>query len=602
MTSVRQCIATWIRDHFGSAKPLRRRSTVTLVAEAFEERVLPSTGQTFIVDDPGSLTPTTGTLTLAQAIALVNADTGVGAPDRILFNIPSASGSVEIDIDAGNPLPIITQPVIIDGTSEVAFAGAVVRLHGDAGGSVDGLSFGAGSDGSSVQRLVIDNFAGAAIELDSSGNTILGCTLGTDPTGATASASFYGISIRGANNQIGGTTSGDRNLLSGNIAAGVLIEGANATGNQVLGNFIGTDAAGTTALGNGVGIRIDGGAASTTIGGTAAGAGNVISGNNTDGIQIADAGSSQNAVLGNFIGTDVTGSIPLGNGGAGVFVLLGASDNTIGGTTSGSGNVIAFNFTGVAIGSSPADSTTVHNRILGNRIDSNGMLGIDLGFDSITANDVHPRPAPNDGQNAPLVTVVTASAVRGMLRTANGPYRIEVFATPSGFPFHGAVFLGAVTIEVRTGTAAFVLDHLKLSKGALVTATATNLVSGDTSEFSLAATTTHVTTRASVAARGAPQVILLTAIITGAAPIDCGIVAFTIAGLPGRVLAHVNAHGVAIARFMIPANVAAGTYKIVAVYTPMDPWLTGNTSDPATNGLLTVLGSAGPVRGRRFLR
>ena len=67
---------------------------------------------------------------------------------------------------------------------------------------------------------------------------------------------------------------------------GIEITGSGASNNAVLGNFIGTNAAGTAALGNGTGVVIDNGASNNTIGGTGAGAGNVISGNSVDGIDI----------------------------------------------------------------------------------------------------------------------------------------------------------------------------------------------------------------------------------------------------------------------------------------------------------------------------
>ena len=109
---------------------------------------------------------------------------------------------------------------------------------------------------------------------------------------------------------------------------GIQITGSGATGNVVQGNFIGTDATGAIALGNGEGVSIS--SSGNTIGGTGAGAGNVISGNSGDGIDISGDG---NFVQGNKIGTDVMGSSSLGNQVAGVRIL--GSFNTIGGTGSG---------------------------------------------------------------------------------------------------------------------------------------------------------------------------------------------------------------------------------------------------------------------------
>src|SRR5262249_26552620 len=140
----------------------------------------------------------------------------------------------------------------------------------------------------------------------------------------------YGISIEQAsNNIVGGTAGGARNLISNN-SIGVFISGFNATGNQVQGNFIGTNAAGTGRLPNGYGVTVED-ASNNVIGGTAAGARNVISGN-ANGLRIAGLDATGNLVQGNFIGTDPsgTGSVPNSFG-----ISLSAPNNTIGGTAAG---------------------------------------------------------------------------------------------------------------------------------------------------------------------------------------------------------------------------------------------------------------------------
>src|SRR5262249_13094105 len=130
----------------------------------------------------------------------------------------------------------------------------------------------------------------------------------------------------------------------------IALTGSSATNAVIAGNFIGTNAAGTAAIGNTTGVRLQGGAHDNTVGGTAIGAGNLISGNSADGIVISDAGTSNNFVLGNSIGADATGTIDLGNGLAGVGVTAGASGNYIGGTVARAGNLISGNdHYGVAI-------------------------------------------------------------------------------------------------------------------------------------------------------------------------------------------------------------------------------------------------------------
>ena len=106
---------------------------------------------------------------------------------------------------------------------------------------------------------------------------------------------------------------------------------------MVEGNYIGSDVTGTTYVPNGAfngndiaGVQIDD-SAGNTIGGTATGAGNLISGN-VGGIQIIGSSATGNSVLGNLIGTNASDSGPLQNY-FGVSITF-AADNTIGGTTS----------------------------------------------------------------------------------------------------------------------------------------------------------------------------------------------------------------------------------------------------------------------------
>ena len=171
---------------------------------------------------------------------------------------------------------------------------------------------------------------------------MLGNRIGTDALGAVALGNTSdGVSIEGApSNTVGGTTAATRNVLSGNLGDGLSIGQADATGNVILGNFIGTDLAGTVPLGNGDdGIQILG-APGNTVGGTVLGAGNVISANGSNGIFVLSAGATGNVVRGNSIGTDVSGTSDLGNLSNGVNVQ-GVSGTTIGGSAPGAGNVIS---------------------------------------------------------------------------------------------------------------------------------------------------------------------------------------------------------------------------------------------------------------------
>ena len=146
-------------------------------------------------------------------------------------------------------------------------------------------------------------------------------------------------------------TGGAGNVISGNTGDGVSITGSGTTANKVTGNFVGTTAAGTAAVANtGSGVRISDGATNNTVGGTTAGARNVLSGNAQYGVQLADGGTTGNVVAGNYVGTDATGTARLANT-TGVRLEPGADGTTIGGTAAGAGNLIAGNTgTGVSIG------------------------------------------------------------------------------------------------------------------------------------------------------------------------------------------------------------------------------------------------------------
>ncbi|MDQ3117179.1 MAG: hypothetical protein M3Q86_11350 [Verrucomicrobiota bacterium] len=172
------------------------------------------------------------------------------------------------------------------------------------------------------------------------GNLVQGNFIGTDISGGIDLGNVNdGVHIFDApNNNVGGTLTGARNIISGNRFDGVRLTGDLATGNLVQGNYIGTDAAGGADLGNGSGIGVDS-APDNTIGGSVAGAGNVISGN---GFGVLVTSGIGNRIQGNRIGTDANGTAPLGNTLAGALLNLISMNTTVGGPA-GAGNIIAFN-------------------------------------------------------------------------------------------------------------------------------------------------------------------------------------------------------------------------------------------------------------------
>ena len=399
-----------------------------------------------------------GAGSLRQAILDANGSAGL---DTIEFNIPG--GGVHT-ITPASALPDITDPVIIDGTTQPGFAGTpIVELRGDsAGADVNGLLISGGN--STVRGLVINRFSANGIRLeDGSNNVIAGNYIGTDVSGTSdlgnAQNGIY-IYYLSYTNTIGGPDVADRNVISGNDSNGVSILWAR--GNEILGNYIGVNASGVGALGNsGNGVHIDD-ADDNIIGGDQADEGNVISGNTWSGIQLLTdpsgtivqgnfvgtnatgtaaiansehgihvsggagliiggatpgagnifSGNMRNGIYfqsdfgfiqGNLVGTDVTGHQALGNGWAGIRLDNNATDNLIGGTSSAARNIVAYNADqGVYI----AENTTARNGVLGNNIHDNGELGIDLTYDTVpTPNDAGDADTGANGlQNFPVLT------------------------------------------------------------------------------------------------------------------------------------------------------------------------------------------------------
>lgn len=223
-------------------------------------------------------------------------------------------------------------------------------------------------------------------------NTISGNYIGVDATGtADLGNSFYGVYALQTltNSVIGGTTSGARNIISGNDSSGVYLDdGVNNV--VVSGNYIGLNAAGDAAIANTAdGVNITNGSNNNTIGGTSSGARNVVSGNTGYGIQIEDD-SSYNFVQGNYVGLDAGGTIDLGNSQDGVHLLDTADNNTIGGTSSGARNVVSGNdLAGIRV-SVNASNTTVQGNYTGLNAAGNGAVpngACGIGVDSNAAGN-----------------------------------------------------------------------------------------------------------------------------------------------------------------------------------------------------------------------
>jgi hypothetical protein len=374
---------------------------------------------TFVVSN----TNDSGPGSLRQALIDANTDEG---EDAITFQI---SGTGVRSIALRSPLPPVLDPVTIDGTTQPGYSNQpLIELNGASAGENSGLRLLAGD--SRVRGLAINRFAGDGIYIEGPGrNVIQANRIGTD-AGGTANRGNGGEGIflnfstanliggngpgegnvisgnrdagiyvlnGGANliqgnyigtkaggigtignanngialnntvqNVIGGTTPGARNVISGNRGSGIHMVGAGSTGNLIRGNYIGTDASGKVDTGNTADGITMAGVSANSVGGTNAAAGNLISGNEQVGVFLSD-GAATNLLLGNLIGTDVTGKLPVGNGMAGIAVA-GAVSNIIGWPLPGSGNVISGN---------KQDGIFLATNSIGNLVQGN-LIGVDV--------------------------------------------------------------------------------------------------------------------------------------------------------------------------------------------------------------------------------
>ncbi len=372
-----------------------------------------------------------------------------------------------------SPLPTISDPAVLDGTLQPGYTSApMIELNGVAGGaSASGLTITAGA--STVRGLVINRFTGYGINLSTTGN------------------------------------------------------------NTIAGNYIGINAAGTAALANAVGVQLTAGGNNNIIGGTTTAARNVISGNTGDGIVIDGSATTGNLVQGNYIGINAAGNGAISNGGNGVDIINSASNNTIGGSGAGAGNVISGNSgKGIVIVSGTG------NAILSNSIYGNAGIGIDLTNDGVTVNDGTKSGAlANYGMDTPVFTTAqlsgTTLTLAGYVGSAAGQAvfasaTVQIFKSDidgSGYG-EGQTYLGTLTAD-GSGNFSGTLTVGGLVTSDRITGTAID-GTNNTSEFGLNATVNP------------PQVLLVQSVTpSGSAPPGTDLV-FTFAftnsgGLPASV-------------------------------------------------------------------
>ncbi|MEP7190071.1 MAG: right-handed parallel beta-helix repeat-containing protein, partial [Roseiflexaceae bacterium] len=407
-----------------------------------------------------------GAISLREAILATNATPVAGAL-TIAFNLPNsdpgynATKSTWTFTLSEQALPALARGnVTLDGSSQPGSPSyPQIILDGfnvnDAAGS-NGITI--ISDHNTIRGLTLVNFYDDAVLISgpsAAANLIAGCYLGPDANGAVAvQPSYFGVELRNGahDNIIGGADPAARNLISGNAHSGIMIQDSTTNNNIIAGNWIGVSTSGQAALKNAVaGVTVEAGAHDNLIGG--ANQGNLLSGNET-GIYIK--GGVATTVAGNTIGLAADGRTPLANDGGGIWLLSGARDNLIGGTSVAARNIISGNGVtgsqfgqGIYLASAPADALTTNNTIQGNYIgvDSSGnqpagnyRQGILLG--SGAQNNLVGGTAPGAGN------VITYNGLGGIRIDSSGN---QVAGNLIGVGTDGVTQLGNQLNGVRVG-------------------------------------------------------------------------------------------------------------------------------------------------------
>ena len=446
-----------------------------------------------IIGDRSLIVTNTNDAGVGSLRQVINTANRVEGTDIITFNIPPTDPGFNpntgtFSIRPTSPLPTVSDVAILDATSQPGYTDKpLIEIDGSNVNTSSGLTITAGN--STVKGFVINQFSEGIRLINGGNNTIQGNYIGTDITGNIdfgniVDGIFLGDGSRG--NLIGGTTPQTRNLISGNGRNGVQID--TTSDNIIQGNYIGTNISGTADLGNsgaGIGIFQE---QNNVVGGTVFGAGNLISGNDTNGIELNGNAATNNLIQGNFIGTASDGNTPLGNTQNGILVFNNANNNTIGGVA-GSGNIIGFNNQdGVRIDSGEG------NAILSNSIFDNGLgladIGIDLNNDGISINDFGDEDTgANTLQNYPDLLTATLEAesitINGIVDSTPGStFTVQFFAneTLGESDRQGRTFLGETQATSNIPfTVSFDTELAENQRS--ITATATD-ANNNTSEFS----------------------------------------------------------------------------------------------------------------------
>ncbi len=419
--------------------------------------------------------------TLRAAIEQANYDPTTA--DTIEFNIRSGFVLSKV-INVGTTLPALSSPMSIQGPNKSDSTKIV--LDGQ------GLPFGGvtiSSDDVLLDSISISQFGDYGINIiDAENVSVMNCTIGKFQFNPLLSGNgSHGIFII---NATGVTIQNSR--INDNGGDGILIQGG--YGHIIRGNVIGLEVTGTTAEPNaGNGIRIVD-SDSNVVGGNSIDERNIISGNALDGLLVEDD-SLNNIIMGNFIGSDLTGTKIIANQMNGI-EISNAFNTQIGGVGSGEGNLIYGNTgDGVAV-----KYASINNPVIGNSIYMNGGLGINLigeeeGTSRVTPNDIGDADiGANQMQNFPVITNIkyeqfnTRITLEGILESIPiAPFTLHFYGNDScdlsGYG-EGMVYLGGSEVATSSsGVAEFSITLPVNEAYDYITATATDS-NGNTSEFS----------------------------------------------------------------------------------------------------------------------
>lgn len=465
----------------------------------------PAHAATFVVSSPGDeddLYPANGhcnvrqlgvACTLRAAISEANATPGI---DEIQFRLLTGVNP-PLRIRPASPLPTITEPLVIDGTTVNGYNGTpLVELQGANFRPAFGLHVTAG--GSTIRGLVLLNFGTGILLSGGGGNVVEGNYVGVTTAG-TYGSNMWGLQVQDSpDNRIGGPTARQRNVISGNTYQGVKVAGTGSRNNRIVGNYIGLEPRGQFPVSNGMEGILVVGAGQTTIGGSQLADGNLVSGNMGNGITLSGplAGTDGHLVANNKIGLSNDLSGAGGNRGDGLAIYQ-TPNVTVGGTRQNANEIGWNGGAGVSVRRNLFGAFGENVWITRNSMFLNRGLDVDLSNavdpDGVTANDARDvDTGPNGLQNFPVLTSVTvgggATTITGTLESEPGrEYEIDFSIGPECSPSGRGVtrpypsdphFL---TIRVKTGPqgfTTFTTTQPEIGDGYHVVATASRISDG----------------------------------------------------------------------------------------------------------------------------